>query len=146
MHQQTRYDSKMNHKKKSWQNWRKMLVFLTTTIYAILNAWRAVGISQQANFLEPFNPAIGTQVRLYISIGWAVVFTILAVNLWRNHKTSKIAIPATILIYALYRFRLITQFAQSSYMQQSVTFFTFLHILIALMVFITNRHYNKSYV
>lgn len=132
----------MTDLQRSKWNWRKTAVILPPLFYALLNAWRAVGIRQQAAVLDAFNPTIGTQVRFYIAVGWAAVFTMLLVSAWRKRPISKVAIPTAILIYALYRFGLITQFAQSPYMQQSVTIFTFLHILIALLVFITNRHYK----
>ena len=121
------------------KRWRKTVIFFITVGYAIANAWRAIAISQQATLLQAYEPTISTNLRFYIAIIWAIIFTIFAITNRSNGSKSKIALPFAILIYALYRYVLFARFAQSVYAKESAIFFTLVHIFFALLVFITNR-------
>lgn len=71
-------------------------------ILSIANVWRAWGFAQHGDVMESYGAGVDPMELVIVAGGWAAVFLVLLIPLWRKNGIMRWIIPTVLLIYAVW--------------------------------------------
>lgn len=72
-------------------------------LLGLVNFWRSIGVYRQIEVLRALNVVPDPQLRFIISVVWGIIFTALALAIWRRTASTRWLVPVTLTVYAIYR-------------------------------------------
>ena len=115
-------------------------------LLGLVDIYRAVVLFQQVDIQLELGVSVDPRLRMVIALIWAAVFIALAIALWIRMEWTRILVPASLLLYAIYSVALVALFAGSEYARDSqyVTVL-FYGIVIAYTAWALNRGAARQY-
>ncbi|MGH2538201.1 MAG: hypothetical protein ACRDHL_12460 [Candidatus Promineifilaceae bacterium] len=91
---------------------RATLVAWGVLFLGLANLWRAIGLYRQLNFLIQLELRPDPRWLLGAAVAWGFVLPLAAVVVWRGRPAARLAVPALLLLYGLWRLALAALFGQ----------------------------------
>jgi hypothetical protein len=95
------------------------LVAIGVLLLGLANIIRAIGLSRQGDLQLELRVSLDPRLRMILALLWAIILISMAIILWLRKPVTRVAIPALLTLYAVYRLAIVGIFAESDYARDS---------------------------